>query len=61
MDFGKILKQGKRKFNIKNRPSKWGKCEACDVRRMLYAYDGKKRDIWMLCEECLETLIKDEK
>ena len=61
MDFGSILKKGKRIFNIKQ-DGQWGKCEACDARQILFSYSvNNNKNKWMLCSTCLETFIKDEK
>lgn len=61
MNFSNILKQGKRRFEIKNKQSQWGRCESCDNRELLFPYNGDKADNWMLCAACLETFVKDEK
>lgn len=62
MNFSNILKQGKRRFEIKNKQGQWGRCESCESREFLFPYDaGSKSDKWMLCHACLETFVKDEK
>jgi len=61
-DFGKIMRRGKRRFNIKqNAPiSKWDRCEACDVRIEVFPYNDEKGEVWLLCAECTNLFVKDE-
>ena len=61
MNFSNILRQGKRRFEIKNKQGQWGRCEACDNREFLFPYNGDKNDNWMVCSACLEGFVKDEK
>jgi len=62
MNFSNILKKGKKRFEVKNKQqNKWGRCEACDKRELLFPYASSKNDTWMLCSECLEAFVKDEK
>ena len=58
-DFGTILKRGRRRFEVK-KSGTWGRCESCDERRKLYPFDDEKGEIWKLCEECSDTLVKEE-
>ncbi len=59
-NFGNILKKGKRRFEIKNKKTQWGRCESCDERSQLFKYNDAKGTIWMLCEKCSETFIEEE-
>jgi ribosomal protein S27E len=61
MDFGKILKKGKKIFNIKNTSKdQWNKCEACETRQIVYSYIVDN-DKWLICADCLKNFVKDEK
>jgi len=60
MNFSNILKQGKRRFEVKSKSCKWDRCESCDSRELLFPYTGNKSDTWMLCSNCIETFVKDE-
>jgi len=59
-DFGSILRRGRRMFDMKNRGGDWGRCEECDDRKIIFPYEDEENQIWMLCEQCMETFIKDE-
>lgn len=60
MNFSNILKQGKRRFEIKDKKGQWGRCESCEHRKFLFPYDGGKNDKWLVCSACLEKFVKDE-
>ena len=60
MDFGKILKQGKRRFGTKDSAVKWGRCDYCDERKQLFNYNDNKNEMWMLCSSCTDIFIEDE-
>jgi hypothetical protein len=60
MGFSDVLRRGKRIFGVKDKGGKWGRCEECDERALLYPYDDKEGQVWMLCEYCLEILAKDD-
>ena len=57
VDFGDLLRKGKRRQEIKSHKAKWGKCESCGQRSKLYPYDDKQKSIWRLCERCIEGLV----
>lgn len=60
MNFSKILKKGKRIFNVKsNIRGQWNKCEACERRQIVYSYIVNN-DKWLVCDDCLKNFIKDE-
>jgi len=59
-NFADILKHGKKRFQVKSKKSKWGKCDYCDDRYLLFLYRDSKNEIWMLCDECADTFIKEE-
>lgn len=60
VDFGTILKRGKRRAEVKEDPGVWGRCESCDDRRLLRPYRDQKGEIWKLCDECSDSYIKEE-
>jgi hypothetical protein len=60
MDFNKILRQGKRRFETKDVKPIWGRCDYCDERRQLFNYKDNKKELWMLCEECTDFFVKEE-
>jgi hypothetical protein len=60
MDFSSILRQGKKRFKVKNNRGKYGNCEYCDDRFELFPYSDTKNEIWMLCESCTDIFVKEE-
>jgi hypothetical protein len=60
MDFGSIVKRGQKLFKAKDKGGTWGRCEHCEERMLLYRYEDEKYQPWMLCENCIEILSKDE-
>lgn len=60
MDFGNILKRGRKIFNTKDKGGVWGRCEECDERALVYPYNDAEKQVWQLCEECISIMIKDE-
>lgn len=58
-DFGKLLKKGRRRHQIKSRPSEWDRYEQCDERAKLYPFYDAKNQVWMLCDQCAD-LFADE-
>lgn len=60
VDFGTILKRGKRRFMAKKGIGTWGNCDSCDERRLLYKYDDNDNKDWKLCEECTNSFVKEE-
>lgn len=58
--FGKLLKKGQRRHEIKSSGGKWGRCEECDERTLLYPFDDEKEQVWMLCDRCTEIFVNDE-
>lgn len=59
-DFSTILRQGKKRFEVKNNRGQYGSCEYCDDRHKLFPYSDKKNEIWMLCESCTDVFVKEE-
>ncbi len=59
-DFGDILKQGKRRFKVKNIIGSWNKCEHCDERRYLFPYKDDQSESWDLCDSCADVFIREE-
>jgi len=59
-DFSNILKRGKRAFNTKKIGGKYGRCEECDERRILFPYHDSEDEVWNICEECMNKFIKEE-
>ena len=58
--FSDILKQGKRRFKVKNGRGKYGKCEYCDTRQKLFQYYDGKKELWLLCNSCANIFIEEE-
>lgn len=58
--FGTIVERAKRRFGIKSTRGKWGRCEECEERSILYPFDDDKNQVWMLCEDCSNLFVKDE-
>ena len=59
-DFADILKHGKKRFQIKDGKGKWGKCDYCDDRHLLFPYHDSKKELWLLCDDCANIFIKEE-
>ena len=59
-DFSSILKRGKKSFDAKAKGGKWGKCDECTERRLLFPYHDAEDEVWDVCEECMNTFIKEE-
>jgi len=59
-DFGNILKRGRKMFNTKKNGGKWGRCEECDERALLFPYKDVEKEVWMLCEVCAAEFVKEE-
>ena len=58
--FGDILKQGKKRFDIKKKRGSWGVCDDCANRKYLFSYSDNKKEVWRLCDSCSDSFIKDE-
>ena len=59
-NFSDILKKGKKQFQVKDQLGKWGRCDYCDERRLLFTYSDSKSEFWYLCESCSDVFIKEE-
>jgi hypothetical protein len=59
-DFADILRHGKKRFETKDKKGKWGVCEYCDKRRLLFPYRDSKKELWLLCSGCTNIFIKEE-
>lgn len=60
MSFESILRRGQKKFVSRPESKKWGVCEYCDTRCLLFIYQDKKDVEWHLCEGCTDMIIKEE-
>lgn len=58
--FSDILKQGKKRFEVKSDHGSWGRCEYCDERHLLHSYHDNKNEIWKLCDQCTDFFVKEE-
>lgn len=59
-NFIDILKRGKKRFKVKSKKEKYGKCEFCDRRKLLFLYHDNKKELWSLCDECINIFVKEE-
>ena len=59
-DFGSIMRRGRKMFEMKDNGGKWGACEECNKRRLLFKYYDSEEELWMLCEECITTYTKED-
>ena len=59
-DFGSILKKGRKIFNTKDKGGRWGRCDECNARALLYEYIDEEKQVWQLCETCTVMFTKDE-
>ena len=59
-DFSNILRRGRRLFDMKDKGGKWGRCEECDSRALLFPYKDFEEETWMLCELCAADFAKEE-
>ena len=59
-DFAYILKQGKKRFEVKNKRGEYGVCEYCDKRYRLFPYRDSKKELWLLCSSCTNIFIEEE-
>jgi len=55
--FGDLLRKGKKRSSIKDNHGKWGRCETCQNRRLLYPYVDAKNQTWQICEFCIGDLV----
>ena len=60
VDFGKILKKGKKIFELKDNGGDWGRCEECNQRRKLFPFKDAEDQVWMLCESCIELFLGED-
>jgi hypothetical protein len=60
VDFGTILKRGKRRAMAKKDVGHWGNCDSCDERRLLHNYGDNDDKSWKLCEDCTNSFVKEE-
>lgn len=60
MKFGDLLKRGKKRYAIKARSSRWGRCEQCDNREKLYPFYDEKKQAWMLCASCSDIFADED-
>jgi len=60
VDFGSILGKGKKLFGIKSSGGIYGRCEDCNARAYLFKYVDESNEIWLLCEPCVTSFVKDE-
>jgi len=58
--FGNILRRGKKIFVTKDKGGKYGRCEECNARDLLYKYFDEEKIVWMLCETCVTIFTNDE-
>ena len=59
-DFGNILKRGRKMFDLKKKGGEWGRCEECDERAQLFPYSDEEKEVWLLCEICATSFVKEE-
>ena len=60
MDFATILRHGRKKFQTKHNKYVWGVCEYCEERKQIFEYKDNKKEIWHLCEKCIDFFIEEE-
>ena len=58
--FSDILKRGRKIFDMKDTGGKWNRCEECGERRLCFDYSDCQNEIWVLCEQCTNTFVKEE-
>lgn len=59
-DFVDIIKRGKKRFKVKDKKGKFGRCEYCDKRNLLFPYRDSKNELWLLCSNCTNIFIEEE-
>ncbi len=57
--FADILKNGKKRFEVKNKKGKWDLCEYCDKRHLLFPFRDSKKELWLLCDNCTNIFIEE--
>lgn len=60
MDFSKILENGKKRFETKSNKGKWGRCDYCDQRQLLFPYKDSKKEAWSLCDDCINIFVEED-
>ena len=60
MDFSRIMRQGQRKFKTKDKHGHYGNCEYCGDRKLMFKYMDNKKELWDLCEICIDVFVEEE-
>lgn len=60
VDFNTLLRRGKKRSTSKDDSGYWGKCDACDERKLLYIYVDNYDKKWNLCSGCINAFADEE-